>query len=356
MKVSAMRGAVQTQPASMATKTMARLYLVLALFCSWLFADPAYGQEKRLNRFLLSISTLSESRAPLYIAKDLGLFEKYGLAVEIVNIRGAAINVASLMAGEIQMAVAAGTVAVTAAARGAPIVIIATIGPAKYSLVARPSIASIEELKGKKIGISSYGTGDYFVVRRLLPKLGLIPDKNISLLPIGSTSAYDRIKVMLAGNVDAVVAVEGTVQRFEARGVKLNVLTGSAEQGIDVPGGDFFTTREFVKSRPNQIKAMLKAFSEAVRMGRENKELFDRAIRKTMKEDNPKLLEAFYESHFFLGTKPHNAHPSEAVMDAAIQDLSATNPALKGKKASDFIDTTLLREVEKEGFFAWARP
>ena len=97
---------------------MLRLILVSFILWGCVFTGQAHGQEKKLERFLLSNSTLSESRAPLYMAKDLGLFEKYGLDAEIVNIRGAAINVASLMAGEIQMAVAAGTVAITAAARG----------------------------------------------------------------------------------------------------------------------------------------------------------------------------------------------------------------------------------------------
>ena len=70
-----------------------------------LFANPSFAQGKKLERFVFSNSTLAESRAPLYIAKDLGLFEKYGLDMQIVNIRGAAINTAALLAGEIQMAV-----------------------------------------------------------------------------------------------------------------------------------------------------------------------------------------------------------------------------------------------------------
>ena len=107
-----------------------------ALGClSPVVSATVYSQEKKLERFLLSNSTISESRAPLYMAQDLKLFEKYGLDTQIVNIRGSAINNAALMAGEIQMAVANGTIAMTAAARGAPIVILATIGPTRYSLV-----------------------------------------------------------------------------------------------------------------------------------------------------------------------------------------------------------------------------
>jgi ABC-type nitrate/sulfonate/bicarbonate transport system substrate-binding protein len=92
-----------------------RCWLAIAIVALWLGSLDA--QDKKLERFFLSNSTLSENRAPLYIAQDLKLFEKHGLGAEIVNIRGSAINNASLMAGEIQMAVANGTIVITAAAR-----------------------------------------------------------------------------------------------------------------------------------------------------------------------------------------------------------------------------------------------
>ena len=332
-----------------------RFSLAPGILIALLLAFPALAQEKKLDRFILSNSTMSESRAPLYMAKDLGLFEKYGLNAQIVNIRGAAVNTAALLAGEIQMTVAASSVAITTAARGAPIVSIATIGPTEYVLVARPPIGSVHQLRGKMIGIAGFGAGDFFVLRRLLPKIGLMIDRDISLLPTGFTSPYDRMNIMFAGKMDAVLSTKNAVARLELQGKKLNVLTGTEEQGVDVSGGDFITTREMLRTRPGQIKAMLKAISDAVKMGRENKELFHRAIRKHLKEDNPRLLDAYYESHYFLGSKPHNARPLEQAMELDINDLAASIPELAGKKPADFIDDLLLREVEKEGFFAWAK-
>src|SRR5262245_5404492 len=169
------------------------------------------AQEKRLERFFLSNSTLAESRAPLYIAQDLKLFEKFGLDAQIVNIRGSAINNASLMAGEIQMAVANGTIAITAAARGAPVIIVATAGPTRYSLVSR-LLSSPQQLKGKVIGIGGFGIGDYFVIKRLLPKLGL-SEKDVTLLPTGTTSSFERINMMLSGKADAVLASKSNIDR-----------------------------------------------------------------------------------------------------------------------------------------------
>jgi ABC-type nitrate/sulfonate/bicarbonate transport system substrate-binding protein len=334
---------------------MQRLFVVLVVNFFCVLYEAADAQEKKLEKFLLSNSTISESRAPLYMAQDLRLFEKYGLDTQIVNIRGAAINNASLMAGEIQMAVANGTIAVTAAARGAPIVILATVGPTKYSLVARPAITSVQQLRGKTIGIGGFGIGDYFTLRRLLLKLGLNPEKDVTLFPTGTTSSFERINIMMTGKVDAVMATRGNMDRIEIRGVKVNVLAGTEEQGVDVSGGDFFTTREFLRTRPNQIKATFRAISEAIKIGRENREVFYRAIRRYMRENNPQLLEKFYDSHYFLGARPHNARPLEKALDLDIQDMVVSVPELKGRKAAEFIDATPLREVEQEGFFGWAR-
>ena len=193
-------------------------FIPLALSVFAFLTNFAFAQAKKLERFVLSNSTLAESRAPLYIAKDTGLFEKYGLDVQLVNIRGAAINTAALLAGEIQMAVAASAVTITAAARGAPIVTIATIGPTEYILVSRPPVASIQQLKGKTIGIAGFGAGDFFALRRLLPKLGLSIDKDVRLLPTGFTSPYDRMNIMFAGKLDGVMSTKNAVARIELQG------------------------------------------------------------------------------------------------------------------------------------------
>lgn len=323
------------------------------LLCLLQLTRPVDAQDSKLEKFYLSNSTLSESRAPLYIAQDLKLFEKFGLDAQIVNIRGSAINNASLMAGEIQMAVANGTIAITAAARGAPIVIVATIGPTRYSLVSR-SLSTLPQLKGKVIGIGGFGIGDYNVLRRLLPKLGL-SEKEVTLLPTGSTSSFERINMMLAGRADAVLATQSNIDRVELRGVKLNVLAGTEEQNVDVSGGDMFTTREFLRTKTGQVKAVFRAFSEAVRIGRENREVFHRAIRRYMREDNSKLIDKLYDAHYYFARKPRNMHPLESALDLDIKDSQATVAELRGRRAAEFIDTTALKEVEKEGFFAWAK-
>ena len=313
----------------------------------------AEAQEKKLERFYLSNSTLSETRAAIYVAEELKLFEKFGLDAQVVNIRGSAINIAALMAGEIQMAVANGTVAITAAARGAPIVIVATVGPTHYNLVSR-ALSNPAQLRGKTIGIGGFGFGDYHVLRRLLPKLGF-NEKDVTLLSTGMSSPYERLNMMLNGKADAVMATKTSIDRIELRSARLNVLARTEESGVEVSGGDFFTTREFLRAKPNQVKAAFRAFGEAVRIGRQNKEVFHRAIRRYMKEDNPELINKFYEANYYFGAKPRTMMPLEGALELDIRDMQATVPELRGRHAAEFIDATALREVEKEGFFNWVK-
>ena len=327
-----------------------RYWCCLVLISLWL--GSANAQDKKFERFILSNAAVSESRAPLYIAKDLGLFEKYGLNIDIVAIRGSAISTAALLAGEIQMALAGSQTAITAAARGAPIVLVASVGPTENVIVARQPIATAAQLRGKVIGIGGFGVADYFIVRRIMPRFGLTPDKDFSYLPTGFTSSFERINVMLAGKFDATLASRNNVTRADVYQKKVNIVPGTEEQGS---GGEFYTTRELLKSRGSQIRALFRAFSEAVRIGRENREVFNRAIRRHAKEEHPRLLDAYYENHYFFGPKPNNAHPPERVLDADIRDSSANVPELKGRKAAEFIDLTPLRDLEKEGFFAWAK-
>jgi hypothetical protein len=74
-----------------------------------------------------------------------------------------------------------------------------------------------------------------------------------------------------------------------------------------------------------------------------------------MREDNPQLIDKFYDAHYYFAPKPRNMHPLESALDLDMKDMHATVAELRGRRAADFIDTNALKEVEKEGFFAWAK-
>ena len=308
------------------------------------------GQEKKLAPLTISYASVSGTRAPLWIAKELGIFEKYGLDVNLVYIASGVISVNALLGGSVQVIAASGSSAVGAAARGAPVVIIASLGPIAYKLLAHPSISSVEGLRGKTIGSSRAGAGSDYALQRLLPRLGLIPGKDVHLIPTGLSESDRRLMIMLQGKIDATLGTADNILQLELRGQKVSILADLLESGVYTTGSDIATSPQLLKERPRPIKGFLMALSEAIWIGRRNQELAFRVYRKYMKVEEPRLLESMHKN-YLLGTIPIKPYPREEAIQTDIEDLSHTYIQLKGRKVAEFIDMTLLKEIESEGFF-----
>jgi NitT/TauT family transport system substrate-binding protein len=116
------------------------------------FLGSAIAQEKKLESFNVAYTSATPTRAPLWIAKEVGLFEKYGLDTKLIYIRAGSPSISALVSGDMHVSSDPAAAAAIAAARGAPIVVVGTYGLASYRLVAHPAIASIRNLKGKSVG------------------------------------------------------------------------------------------------------------------------------------------------------------------------------------------------------------
>ncbi|OGQ79953.1 MAG: hypothetical protein A3F90_18760 [Deltaproteobacteria bacterium RIFCSPLOWO2_12_FULL_60_19] len=313
-------------------------------------ASSGYSQEKKLETLSISYASVSGTRAPLWVAKDLGLFEKYGIDVDLVYIASGVVSVNALLGGSVQVIAASGSSAVGAAARGAPAVIIASLGPIAYKLIAHPSITSVQALKGKVIGSSRVGAGSDYALRRLLPKLGLQPGKDVNLIPTGLSESDRRVLIMLQGKIDATIATVDNIYQIELAGQKVSVLADLLDQGVYTTGSDISTSRQFVKEKRRQLKAFLMGMTEGAWIGRNNKDVAFRVYRKYMKVEDPRLLESMHKN-YLLGTIPTKPFPREEALQNDIEDLSQTYPQLKGRKIEEFMDLTLVKELESEGFF-----
>jgi NitT/TauT family transport system substrate-binding protein len=286
----------------------------------------------------------------LWIAKDLGLFEKYGLDVNLIYIASGVVSVNALLGGSVDIIAASGSSAIGAAARGAPVVIIASLGHIAYKLVALPSITNIQGLKGKIVGSSRIGAGTDYALRRLLPKLGLTPGKDVQLIPTGISESDRRLIMMYQGKIDATLATQDNLLQLETRGKKFSVLADLLEAGVYTTGSDIATSRQLLSRRPRELKAFLMALTEGTWIGRTNKEQAFRIYRKYLKVEDPRLLDSMHKN-YLLGTIPARPFPNEEAIQNDIDDLSHTYPHLKGKKVGEFLDLSLVKSLEEEGFF-----
>jgi len=326
------------------------LKLILLLGTLLLGSQTGEAQEKKLESFTISYASVSGTRAPLWIAKDLGLFEKYGLDENLIYISSGVTSVNALLGGGVDIIAASGSSAVGAAARGAPIVIIASLGHIAYKLIAHPSITTVQGLKGKIIGSSRIGAGTDFALQRLLPKLGLTPGKDVQLIPTGISESDRRMLMLMQGKIDATLGTEDNLLQLAARGMKFSVLADLYESGVYTTGSDIATSRQLVKQRPQQLKAFLMAVTEGIYIGRTQKEQALRVYRKYLKVEDPKMLESMHKN-YLLGSIPARPFPKEEAIQNDIEDLSYNFAHLKGRKAGEFLDLSLLKSLEEEGFF-----
>ena len=331
---------------------MARRMLPISLLLILTLSGWAQAQEKKLDSLIVSYSSFTGNRAPLWIGKELGLYEKYGLDVKLVSIAAGSVSLTALLAGNVHLTTDSSSGVVGAAARGAPVVTVSTNGILPYQLIALPSIKSPADLKGKIVGSSRIGAGTDFLLRRILDKLGLVPGKDVSLIPTGVSESEKRIQLMFQGKIDATIGEADKVFQFaELGGQKISVLGQPKDFGVPAPGSEINSSRQVIKELRPRLKAFFMAYSEAIAAGRKNRELTYQVFRKYMHIDNPKLLDFTYRVQF-LEAIPAKPYPREDAVQTSIEDLRSTIPKLEGMKASDFVDASLIREIDNEGFFA----
>jgi len=313
-------------------------------------ASTGRAQDKKLAPINISYASTSGIRTPLWIAKEMGFYEKYGLDGKVIFVPSGNVANSALIAGDIDVIHGSGSASIVAADRGLPIVIIGNFGSAIYKLVANPGISSAKDLKGKIVGTSRPGSSTDFALRRTLSKLGLVPDKDVKILPTGTGEPDKRILLMTQGRIDATLADPESIYSAEAQGgVKLEILADLEELGIYNTVGDLSTRRDLLKTRRDRLEAFFMATSEAIWWGKKNKEGALKVIGKYMRVSDPKRLDLIYgDSLARMAAKPY---PREEAIRLELENMASADPRFKDKKASEFMDNSILAELESKGFF-----
>jgi NitT/TauT family transport system substrate-binding protein len=308
------------------------------------------AQEKKLLPINISYASTSGIRVPLWIAKERQLYEKYGLDANVVHISSGNIAISALRTGEIDIISGSGSASIISAVRGLPVVIVGSFGSTIYKLVANPGLTSASDLKGKTAGTSRPGSSTDFALRRALTKLGLVPDKDIKILSTGIAEADKRILLMLQGRMDATLASPESIYSAETQGgVKLEILADLEDLGIYNTVGDLSTRRDLLKTGRDRLQAFFMACSEAIWAGKKDKESALKVIGKYMRVHDPKRLNLIYEAS--LARMPAIPYPREQAIRLEIENIGVTEPQIKGRKPSEFMDNSILVELERKGFF-----
>ena len=320
--------------------------IVFAVFVS-LVTSAALGNAQ-LVPIRISFATTSGIRSPLWIAEDARLFEKYGLDAKLINIPSGNTAISALVSGEVDVVSGSGSASIVAAGRGLPVVIVGSFGSTTYKLVANPGIT---DLRGKIVGTSRIGSTTDFALRRTLSMLGLTPDKDVKILATGIGEADKRIMLMLQGRMDGTIGSPESIFAAETQAkVKIEILADLEEMKIYNTVGDISTRTDVLKNRRDLLRSFFMACSEAIALGKKNKATAQRVLAQHMKITDRKRLDIVYEAS--LGRMPSKPYPREEAVQLELESVAFTDPLFKTKRVSEFMDGSIIAELERQGFFA----
>ena len=317
-------------------------FLLTSVLLQFAALDPSHAQE--LKRIRIGYPSLSFRQSNVWVAKEMGLFKKYGLDVEPIFLRGGQVATQALAAGDPPI-VNIGTV-VQADLQGFNLVLIAAV-ETKYDQIvfARKGINKLEDLKGKNFGISGFGSATNYAANMLFKHLGLEPGKDVALIPAGPDA--ERIAAMMAGKIDASLFTSSSAA--PARKAGFNELFQVADLGVEVQGNGFATSRTYVATNRDTVKNALRGFVEAIYYIYANKKEAQKVFAKYMRTNDPDVLEDSYQG--YIKMVPKKPYPTLKGIQYILDLLAPTLPQAKTAKPEQFVDLSFLQELEKEGFF-----
>jgi len=306
-----------------------------------LFSVPASAQQKaRINW-----TAVTGAQSGMFMAQQEGLFKKNGLDVELIHIPSSSRGIQAILAGEIGFSFMDGNNEVQADLKGANIALVAgATNRQVFSLMARPDIKRISDLRGKKIGITRIGSSTHTSALFALGSAGLKP-ADYQILPL--MEVPNIFTALAAGQIDAGVVSPPTNSR--ARKAGFNELMNLAKEGPEYVSVGVGTSRSYIKANEDIVRRVVRSYAEGVQIFKSNKTAALKMIQNQLKVKEADIQEDTYNQfREYLEFPPY---VSRKGMEAVIADVAETNPAAKTAKPDDFIDMRFVGELEKEGFF-----
>ncbi len=308
------------------------------------------GQTDKVDRLRAARASDSATEAALWFAKEGGFFEKHDLSVELIRFQGSSLVVSTMLAGDIAISQIGAAAVVDSALAGSDLINIATIvRNFVFYIFSRPEIERMADLKGKAMGTSRYGAISDFAARFALTRNGLQPEKDVAILQTGGPA--ESVAALAANRIQAVALTAPATIR--ARKAGLRPLLDISKIEANFPFNGIVVRRSFLKTNEDRVRRFLMAYIEGVALAKKDPAFAKKTMAKYFKSDDPEVLDESYDwivkQNFVL--PPYPAIPG---LTTILKAVEARNPRAKTAKPEEFVDSTLVQELDKSGFIGSA--
>jgi len=314
---------------------------ILGLLMVFLWA----GRTDAADRIRIGYSSISGAYTPIWVAHEAGYFAKEGLQDDIILIPSGTQLAQVTVAGEIDIGSLNGSSAIAAALQVADLKIIGNSGNKMvFSLFVRPEIKTIEQMRGKKIGITRFGSAPDISIRYALRKYNINPDKDLTLMQLGFMATVAA--GLQGGSIEGGVVSPPTQFAIEKAGFK--ELISITDMNFAFPNPALVAVGSIIKNRPDVITRFVRAYVRGIHRARTDPQFTYKSMAKYTKIQDTAVLQKAYE--FYMSKVLEKApYINMTGVQNVLDDLAKTVPAAKNAKPERFVDNRFLDDVEKSG-------
>ncbi|MBI2369716.1 MAG: ABC transporter substrate-binding protein [Deltaproteobacteria bacterium] len=316
--------------------------LILALL-SLGAAAPAGAAAQRL---LIANSAISGTQMELYVIQDAGIFQKHGLDVQVIFTEGGSRTVQALIAGDIPLASVGGSAVVRSAMAGSGLKIFAgVINTMPYTVAAVKEITRMDQLRGRRVAVSRFGSSSDFSIRFALLKAGLTPDKDVAVVQIGSEPA----RFAALQNRSAFATVITPPLTLQARKLGLNLLADLSDLGLEYQHTTMSALDTYLVKQADLVRRFLRAWVEGVHFYKTNKEPSLRSIARVYRTTDMEGIEEQY-SKIVLKMLMKKPYPTLKGIQLILDEIAEKDPRARHARPEQFVEDRFVRELDQSGF------
>ena len=298
------------------------------------------------TKLKVAYPTTVGSMAVLWVTKEARLFEKQGLEVELIYVAGSSRVVQAMLAKDIPISEIAIPAVIQANLAGADLVMLA--GPNHkpgQKVMVKPDIKRREDLKGKKIGITRFGTSDDFLLRYVLGQWNLQPERDVALIQMGGSQ--EILAGLASRGIDG--GMLSSPLHLQAAKLGYSVLTDLSAIGVDYQGAGVVTTRSYMKEMPDTVRRYVRAYVEGLHRFKSDKNFALKVIAKYSRITDAEALDETYQ-HYAIKVMPKVPYPTIRGIQMVLDEIGSRTPKARNLAPESFLDVSYLRDLERTGF------